>query len=352
VSERARVDSVDALKKFRAKLCKFAELVGIALDEAETDVQRAEQWITHEQSAYWKRQVQRRSELYTRAKSALTRKKLQKTALGGKASCVEEEKALAAAQRQLDEAKQKAENTRRWSRKFHEETFAHQAMVHGLSLAVSTEVPTALAQLDNMIEAIEAYATSTTPTQQRSVAPEAGEEIPARPTELVSMARDVPEAPELAAEAYAHLRNRTPPQELRDEAVLVDANDLESIPLELDDAARDVLGNLAVQRVDVNPDDQIVLVKGLSPGMRVYLERIESESPGNSGWYVGFTDDTEVQEHEAIRIADLLAANPDLEAMLELPAGTLIVLSGTALEAVIDQHNQPLWPSNATESTE
>jgi hypothetical protein len=352
VSELARVDSVDALKKFRAKLCKFAEIVGIALDEADTDVQRTEQWITHEQSAHWKRQLERRSELVTRAKSALNRKKLQKTALGTRPSCVEEEKALAAAQRQLDEARDKAANVRRWSRMFHEETFAHQAMVQGLSVAVSTEVPGALAQLDNMIEAIEAYATSTAPTQQRSVAPEAGEEFPVGSPGVPSVARDAPPAPDQAVQRYAGLRRRTPAQQVRDQAALVDDSGLDALRFQLDQATREVLRTLAVERVPVDPDDSIVVARGLSPEARVYLERRESAQAGASGWYLGFADENTAQECQAARVADLLATSPDLESVLELPAGSLVVLDGPVFVAALDGQDRPLVPRSAPERKE
>jgi hypothetical protein len=352
VGELVRVDSVDALKKFRAALCKFGETVSIGLDEAEADVQRTAQWLKHEQQAYWKRQVERRSELYMRAKSALNRKKLQTTALGGKASCVEEEKAVAAALRQLEEAKQKAANVHRWSRLFDEESFAHQSMVQGLSLAIGIEVPSALAHLDNMIEAIEAYASSTAPAEQRSVAPEAGQEAASRPEELVSMARAAPTAPGIAAEAYVRLRRRTPQAAIPANAAAAEAERLGSTTIQLDEAACAALRVLAVTRAPCNSEDQIVLTKGLTAGARIYLERTASAAPNDSGWYIGFADETRTTEVERLRIGDLLATSPELAAVLELPIGFLVVANGASLEAVLDEHDRLVWPPTEPEHQE
>jgi hypothetical protein len=45
MSGQARVESVDALKKFRAALCKFAETAAVGLDEAQTEIQRTRHWV-------------------------------------------------------------------------------------------------------------------------------------------------------------------------------------------------------------------------------------------------------------------------------------------------------------------
>ena len=78
---------------------------------------------------------------------------------------------------------------------------------------------------------------------------------------------------------------------------------------------------------------------------RTYLERVESAVAGDSGWYFGFADDAEVAGYDAVRGADFVAGRPELAAALELPAGCLVVLEGTSLEAVLDAQNKLLWSS-------
>ena len=113
MSRFARVDSIDAIKELRITLCKFAETVGNGLDEAETEIRRTGLWLENEQKRYWKDECRKRAELLTRAKIELKKKKLQKTPLGGRPSCVEEEKAFKLAKRRFEESEQKLAEYRR-----------------------------------------------------------------------------------------------------------------------------------------------------------------------------------------------------------------------------------------------
>lgn len=165
----ARVDSIDALKDFRVSLCKFADTVKVGLDEADHEIDRTALWLKQDQSSYWKSQVRKYQELVTRAKIELNRKQQQKTPLGGRYSCVDEKKALAVAQRHYDEAVQKVANVRRWIRQFDQETFDYRGAIQGLISMLDGDLPNALALLDNMITALEAYASSGPVSEQPSV---------------------------------------------------------------------------------------------------------------------------------------------------------------------------------------
>jgi hypothetical protein len=345
MSEQARVESVDALRKFRGALCKFAETVKVALDEAEAEIQRTSLWLSHDQNHYWKRQAKKRAELYARAKSDLNRKKAQKTALGARLSYVDEEKALAAAERQLEEAKQKLANVRRWSRLLDEESFSYKGVTQGMNLAVEVDVPNALAQLDNMITALEAYASSAQLSEQRSTAAAPLGEDVSGPEELVSMARPAPPPPSVAARVYQKLRERTPSQAVRDGTPIAEPGFEWLKAGQAGESAREVLADLEIGRTPIAADDKIVVARGIGDRQRIYLERVESPTPGDSGWYVGFADDAEVAGYDAVRIADFIARCPNLETALELPVGCLVVLDGACVEALLDPQGALLWPS-------
>ncbi len=165
MSDFARVDSVRALKEFRVSLCKFAERARTGLDEADSAIHRTRVWLTQEQHVYWKGQIPKRGEAVTRAKLELTRKTVHKTPLGGKYSVVEERKALAVAKRRLEEAEQKFANVRRWIRQLEHEVFAYKGPVRGVERSIEHDVPAGVARLDNMIEALEAYAAVTAPDE-------------------------------------------------------------------------------------------------------------------------------------------------------------------------------------------
>lgn len=157
MGEFARVESIDALKDFRIALCKFTDTIKIALGEADAEIQRVDIWLKQDQARYWKDQLRKRTELLHRAKMALKEKKLQKTPLGGRYSCVDEEKAVAAAQRNFDEAEQKCKNVQRWIKQLDHEVFNYQGLVQGLDRAMDTDMPVALAQLDRILDSLDAY---------------------------------------------------------------------------------------------------------------------------------------------------------------------------------------------------
>jgi len=169
----ARVDSIDALKDFRVSLCRFADAIKVGLDEAEGEIDRTAIWLKQDQYTHWKGQVRKCQELLTRARIELNRKQQQKTPLGGRYSCVDEKKALAAAKRRFEEAEQKLANVRRWARQLEHEAFSYKGVAQGLMQAVDADVPNALAQLDNMIAALESYASSGPLSEQASVRMEA-----------------------------------------------------------------------------------------------------------------------------------------------------------------------------------
>lgn len=344
MAETARVESIDALKKFRAALCKFAETVRVALDEADAEVQRASYWVKQEQQNYWKAQIRKRSELFARAKSDLSRKKSQRTALGGRYTCIDEEKALAAAERRLEEAKQKQANVRRWSRLLDEETFSYKGVAQGVSTVVEVEVPNAVAQLDNMIAALEAYATSTAPSEQRSTAPAASGEEVGRPADYVSVARDEPSEIDVAS-AVRRLRALTPSKSVRDETPLRESElDWPAHP-ETAGAVRAALAPIAAARLPVVLEDKVVVARGVARCRRIYLERVPDAGAGDSGWHVGATDGAGAAGYEAFRLGELLARRPELEAALELPVGWLIVLEGATVESVLDPQDELRYPS-------
>ena len=345
MSDRAWVESVEALKGFRAALCKFAEAVKVGLDEAEADVQRTHFWLKQDQYNHWKRQLQKRTERHAQAKSALSRKKMMKTPLGGRYSCVEEEKALAAAKRQLEEAREKLANVRRWQRLLDEESFTYQGVTQGMRAAIELDVPNALAQLDNMITALEAYAGVPTPGEQRSEAIEAEAERIGAAAGAASMARPTAPPEETTADAYRALRGRTPSQTIRDEMPITTAAVEWGLSEGFEAAARETLAGLEPASTPLAAEAKIVVARGIERYQRIYLERAARLGAGDSGWYIGPGEDVEVSGYDAVRIADLLGRLPALEAVLELPAGYLVVLKEAGVEAVLDSADRLLRPA-------
>src|SRR3989442_4107651 len=78
MSDFARVESIDALRDFRAALWKFAEVAQVALGDAESELSRTLMWLENEQTSYWAGQVRKRHAAVTAAVEKLREKKLFK----------------------------------------------------------------------------------------------------------------------------------------------------------------------------------------------------------------------------------------------------------------------------------
>lgn len=153
----ARVQSIEALKAFRRALCQFAATAGNVLNDAEAELQRVLNWLETEQDSYWEGQIRRRGEEVALARQAVLVKKLSRHADGSPGSAVEEEKALRAAVRRLEEAKQKLAGVRQYARRLQKEMLAYRGQVQRLNNAVAVDVPLAAGRLEESIRRLEAY---------------------------------------------------------------------------------------------------------------------------------------------------------------------------------------------------
>ena len=168
--EGARVESIDALKAFRRALFKFAEGSSVALGDAESEIHRAQIWLETEQRSHWHNQVRVRTEMVAKAKEAVRMKKLYKDATGGRQSAVEEEKALAMAQKRLAEAEQKVIAVKRYASQLQKDYHVYKGAVQRFATNVEVELQTACAQLANLAGTLDTYV-ATRPAEAASSAP-------------------------------------------------------------------------------------------------------------------------------------------------------------------------------------
>jgi hypothetical protein len=157
MAESARVESIEALQRFRAALSKFAETANVALADADGEVRRVMSWLEGEQDAHWRGEMRKRTEQVSRAMDAVRQKKLYKDSTGRQQSAVDEEKALAVAKRRLAEAEQKLANVRRYRGMLRKEMDQYKGSVQRLANAVQHDVPVAMGKLERMVVMLDAY---------------------------------------------------------------------------------------------------------------------------------------------------------------------------------------------------
>jgi hypothetical protein len=186
-----RVQSIEALKGFRAALCGFADKAASALNDTDAAVQRALNWLQTEQRCYWEGQIRRRTQEVATAKQAVLVKKLCRNVDGSPGSAVEEEKALRLAIQRLEEAQQKLGNVGRCVRQLEKEILNYHGQVQRFASDVAVDVPLAVGRLDAQVRKLEDYVALRPVADMLAVQAAAGGES-AVPQALPSMARPEP----------------------------------------------------------------------------------------------------------------------------------------------------------------
>lgn len=156
MSSPAKVHSVDALKLLRVALIKYAEEVAGALGIMHQESLKLNQWVSHDQPAHWKKQIQVGFEKVSQARAQLAKAKL-KTVGGRKPDCFEEKKALRKAKEFLAHAQKQVEVVRHWAGKIQQESDEYRGRLGRLERMASLEIPRMIALLEKMVIAIEEY---------------------------------------------------------------------------------------------------------------------------------------------------------------------------------------------------
>lgn len=167
--EFARVTSIEALRQFKAALADFAEHAGLALSEAQSDVQRTIAWLTNDRAAHWQREIKKRNERLNLAKAELFRKQMENK--DTRTSAVVERKNVAKAEQFVHEAEQKLANVKRWRTALERELMLFKAQCAHVSGVVSADIPITIGRMDKMISSLEAYVSLAAPSGASANAP-------------------------------------------------------------------------------------------------------------------------------------------------------------------------------------
>jgi hypothetical protein len=152
---KAKVYAVGALRDLRPALVKFEESCRVALLSAESDATRVLMRLRSDRLPYWTRQIREREEELTRVKSEISMKQVMRGP--EHRATVDDRKAADKARARVAEAREKLDTTHRWIRVLEKEANAFSGAVQPLKGAVAAELPRAIAELDRMASALEAY---------------------------------------------------------------------------------------------------------------------------------------------------------------------------------------------------
>jgi hypothetical protein len=333
VAGSAKVSSLDGLRDFRAAMVEFQELAKMSLGEVDADLQRTISWLKSDREHYWTSMIRKRGNEVTQAKNDLFRKQLQGRE-GERPSCVDEKKALEAAQRALLDAEQRLEATKRWQRLLDREMTMYKGQVQQLARALDTDVPMALIQMDRMLDSLDKYVRLVAPSVDDARAVAALEEVDNAPLAAAAGAEKA------VVSEFAGLRMNSPGRGVRDTLALggaVDGSPGAALPPAEIAALKSV--NPAIDPPD--DYDKIVLAPEVLKRRRYYVERLEFSSHGDSGWYIGAAPcDPPGMKYVSTAVFTVLAKRPDLAEVLNLPRGWMAVIDDGRVIAILDHVNR------------
>ncbi len=160
---QANITSVQVLDEFKAALIKFVEEATLALSEAESEIERAMDWLQRDCQTYWGGVIRKKQEEVTMCKSALFRKQITPSPNDQKASVVDEKKALQRAIMQLEDAEKRLKAAKRWAIEMERQYALYRGTIQPLAAAVERDLPYAVTKLTRMARALDEYLRTPSP---------------------------------------------------------------------------------------------------------------------------------------------------------------------------------------------
>jgi hypothetical protein len=167
MAPRAQVTSFDAVSAFRSDLIVFLSRARAVLEEASDEVLRTRAWVQNDQRRQWEGETRVRYRKLEETKAELFSAQL---------SQFHESTALALlavqrAERANREAEAKMTVLKKWGRELENRTDPLVKQVTQFHSFLTTDMQRAVAYLDNVVKALEAYAGVQTPGASASPTP-------------------------------------------------------------------------------------------------------------------------------------------------------------------------------------
>ena len=165
MSGQAQITSIEALEAFRAQLIQFLSEIGPVVDEAGGEVVRMRFWLQNEQRDFWQGQLRRRQRKLEEAQAELFNARLSVF----QDSTILPHMVVQKAQRAVQEAEQKLAAIKKWERELDNLAEPQLKQLDQLRGFLATDMNKAVAFLDQVMRALEAY--TSVPAPAAPVAP-------------------------------------------------------------------------------------------------------------------------------------------------------------------------------------
>jgi hypothetical protein len=170
MAEQAKVTSVEAIAAFRAQLIVYLSKARPALEEVSAEVTRTRIWIENDQRRFWQNEVRVRRKKLERVQAELFGASMSKFQQPSAA----QQMAVRKAREAVDEAEGKLVMLKKWDRELENQTDPFMKQINQLQHSLVSEMPRAVAFLDQAVRTLEAYAGIVLPgSRESSPAPDA-----------------------------------------------------------------------------------------------------------------------------------------------------------------------------------
>jgi hypothetical protein len=156
MTPRAKVTSVEAIASFRSSLIVYTGKARASVEEAGEEIKRTRSWLLDERRSHWEKEILRRRKQLEEAEQELFTARLGKL----RAETAAQVAAVQRARRACREAEEKREAVRRWNREFENRVQPLIRQVDQLHTFLTSDISKAAAQLENVLRALELYAST------------------------------------------------------------------------------------------------------------------------------------------------------------------------------------------------
>lgn len=156
VSHAANLTSIDSLRALQGTLQQFDAKVSDAIIQLNLSARRPLDWIEHDRSQYWPREVRKAVDAVSEARLTLARAQATIDPNDHR-SCYEERKQLDKAKRRLELAESKVVAVRRWKQELRKEVEELEVQSAKLQHYLDSDLAAAMAALVRMADALDLY---------------------------------------------------------------------------------------------------------------------------------------------------------------------------------------------------
>ena len=171
----AQITSVEALENFRAQLIVYLGQVRPVMEEVANEMARSRLWLQHDQRMLWSQELRRRERQLEEAKQELFNATISSLSTGTAALL---QMTVQRAQRAVQEAEAKLKLLKRWDNELESRSAPLMKQIEQLQGFLATDMTRAIAYLDQVLRALDAYRNVAAPRSDKPVVPEPAAEEP------------------------------------------------------------------------------------------------------------------------------------------------------------------------------